>query len=62
MESDLDIWSKYNILYDDIRQYRRMIIKLIYLTINMLEISVVGLPNQFIYNLGDVQWKAILRI
>lgn len=63
IESDLDVWSENNILYKNIKQYKRIINKLICLTVTESEISFhVGLLSQFMHKSKDTHWKATQKV
>ena len=63
METNADLWCDNSHLLDDPRQYRRLIGKLIYLTVTRLVIIfVVGILSRFIHQPREVHWTAALRI
>lgn len=63
MESHLDLWSEDNTLYENVKQYRKMIRKFIYLTIIRPEISfIVKLKSQFIHKPRKIHYNATPRI
>lgn len=55
---DVDVWSKDSVWYNDVKQHRLMIVKLIYLTVTGLErFFIVELLSQIMHKLRDVHWN-----
>ena len=62
VDQNLDFWD-YSKLFEDVGRYRKLIGKLIYLTITHPDISyVVGLLSQFLHEPQLVHWRGALRI
>ena len=62
-EHQPDLWSKDEVVFEDIAHYKRLVSKLIYLIVTMPHITfVVELVNQFMHKPKEVHWKTALRI
>lgn len=60
---NLDLWDKSSEMFEDVSWYRRLVGKLIYLTVTRLDITfVVGLINQFMHKPRLVHCKASLHM
>ena len=63
MKANMDLWCDGNHPLEDPGQYRRLIKKLIYLTITRLDITfVVRVLSKFMQQLREVHWTTNLRI
>jgi len=63
MEANVNLWFDDNHKLDDPGRYRRLIGKLIYLTVTRPDIiSVVGVLSMFMHQLRKAHWSAALRI
>ena len=63
MNTNVDLWDDNGLLFEDISQYRRLVGKLIYLTVKRPDITyVVRLVNQFMLKSRGIHWKTVLRI
>lgn len=61
--ADVNFWSEDSRVYDNVKQYRRMVGKLVCLTVTRPELFfVVGLLCQFIHKSWEIHWRATLRI
>ena len=59
----LDLWDESSELFEDTGRYRRLIGKLIYLTVIQPNVTfAVGLISQFMHKLRVVHWKVSLHI
>jgi len=63
MKVNVDLWRDNSHLLDDPGQYRRLIGKLIYLTVTRPDITfAVGVLSRFMHQPREVHWTAALRI
>jgi len=63
MEANVDLWSDDSQTLDDLGKYRRLIGKLIYLTVTKSDITfAVGVLSRFMHQLRETHWSAALRI
>ena len=59
----MDLWFDISHALDDPRRYRRLIGKLIYLTVARLDIIfAVGVLSKFIHQPREIHWFAAMRI
>ncbi|XP_020246308.1 uncharacterized protein LOC109824184 [Asparagus officinalis] len=63
MEANVDLWRDDTSLLDDAGRYRRLIGKLIYLTVTRPDITfAVGVLSRFMHKPREVHWTAALKI
>ncbi|XP_020254244.1 uncharacterized protein LOC109831319 [Asparagus officinalis] len=63
METNIDLWRDDTSLLDDAARYRRLIGKLIYLTVTRPDITfAVGVLSRFMHKPREVHWTAALKI
>ena len=63
MEANVNSWCDNSHILDDPGQYRRVIRKLIYLTVTRPDITfTVGILSRFMHQPREVHWTAALRI
>ena len=59
----LDFWDSSSSLLKDAGRYRRLVGKLIYLTVTRLDIAyIVGILSQFIQKPRTVHWLEVIRV
>ncbi|XP_020243321.1 uncharacterized protein LOC109821552 [Asparagus officinalis] len=63
MEVNIDLWCDDTSLLDDVGRYRRLVGKLIYLTVTRPDITfAVGVLSRFMHKPREVNWTAALKI
>jgi len=63
METSVDLWFEDSHTLDDPGRYRRLIEKLIYLTVTSSDITFsVGVLSKFMHQLRDTHWLAAIRV
>ena len=63
MDTDADLWDKTGLLFENISQYRRLIDRLVNLTLTRSDIAyVIGLVSQFIHKPRKIHKMVALKL
>ena len=63
MEANVDLWFDDSHIFNDPRRYRRLIEKLIYLTVTTPDITfVVEVLSRFMHQLRETHWLAAIKV